>query len=30
MVDAKTTNWNDVKIIYNNGKEMEGYEHTCM
>jgi hypothetical protein len=24
MVAAKTTNWNDVKIIYNNGKEMEG------
>ncbi len=30
MVDAKTTNWNDVKVIYNNGKEMEGYERTCM
>jgi hypothetical protein len=30
MVAAKTTNWNDVKIIYKNGKEMEGMNtHVC-
>jgi hypothetical protein len=30
MVAAKATNWNDVKIIYKNGKEMEGMNtHVC-